>query len=467
MIVEVGAALAATLVSGLLYGLSARLRPVPAAAWLAPLPLLLLAPRVSLAFAFGAAVLAWLAGQSPLWSYQVRALKRPWSTFLLECVGGGVLLGAAVALARGYLVEGQALVAAVAFPVAWAAMEYLVAWRSPHGAWWSIAYTQGDWPIVTQVAALTGVWGVTALITLPASAVAAAAAPAAGMGERLAVLAATAVVVAAALGYGMRRVARPPGGEPVHVGVAAQTDLPVPAGSPEGTALLSRYLDQVRLLADQGARLIVLPEVTFRVPDEHPLVHLEPLPRLARERKVPLAVGVAGHAAGQPANRALAFGPDGDLAATYVKQHLVPHLEAEYQPGRGLRYLPGDRSIGVIICKDLDFPGLVRAYRRGGARLLLAPAWDFGDDGWLHGRMAVLRGVESGVAVARVARGGLATVSDARGIVAAEAEVDQATAVNATIRLADRETVYSRLGNWFPYCCVVATAILLAWLVWS
>src|SRR5690606_21186712 len=209
MIVEVGAALAATLVSGLLYGLSARLRPVPAAAWLAPLPLLLLAPRVSLAFAFGAAVLAWLAGQSPLWSYQVRALKRPWSTFLLECVGGGVLLGAAVALARGYLVEGQALVAAVAFPVAWAAMEYLVAWRSPHGAWWGIAYTQGDWPTVTQVAALTGGWGATALIALPASAVAAAAAPAAGMGERLAVLAATAVVVAAALGYGMRRVARP------------------------------------------------------------------------------------------------------------------------------------------------------------------------------------------------------------------------------------------------------------------
>src|SRR5690606_4801292 len=121
---------------------------------------------------------------------------------------------------RGYLVEGRVLAAAAAFPVAWAAVEYLVGVRSPHGAWWSIAYTQGDRPAVTQVAALTGVWGVTALITLPASAVAAAAAPAAGVGERLAVLVAAVAVVAATLGYGKRRAARPPGGEAVHVGVA-------------------------------------------------------------------------------------------------------------------------------------------------------------------------------------------------------------------------------------------------------
>src|SRR5690606_10211326 len=124
------------------------------------------------------------------------------------------------------------------------AVEYLVGVRSPHGAWWSIAYTQGDRPAVTQVAALTGVWGVTALITLPASAVAAAAAPAAGVGERLAVLVAAVAVVAATLGYGKRRAARPPGGEAVHVGVAGSPDLPVPAGSSEGVALLKQYADQ-------------------------------------------------------------------------------------------------------------------------------------------------------------------------------------------------------------------------------
>lgn len=466
MIVEVGAALAATLASGLLYAMSARLRPLPAAAWLAPLPLLLLAPRVSLAFTFGAAALAWLAGQSTLWSYQLRELKRPWPRFVLESVGSGVLLGAVVVLTRGYLVEGRVLAAAAAFPVAWAAVEYLVGVRSPHGAWWSIAYTQGDRPAVTQVAALTGVWGVTALITLPASAVAAAAAPAAGVGERLAVLVAAVAVVAATLGYGKRRAARPPGGEAVHVGVAGSPDLPAPAGSPEGVALLKQYADQVRRLADEGARLVVLPEVTFRLLDEHSRDHLEPLARLARERKLTLVVGVAGHAAGQPANLALAFGPGGELA-TYVKQHLVPGLEDEYQPGRELRYLPGDRSVGVIICKDLDFPELVRAYRRGGARLLLAPAWDFGGDGWLHSRMAVLRGVESGVAVARVARGGRAAISDARGVVVAEAEVNGSTAVSATVRLADRQTVYSRLGNWFAYACVAATTILAVWSVRS
>ena len=54
--------------------------------------------------------------------------------------------------------------------------------------------------------------------------------------------------------------------------------------------------------------------------------------------------------------------------------------------------------------------------------MLLAPAWDFDNDGWLHSRMAVVRGVESGLALARIARGGLATVSDAYGRVIAETD---------------------------------------------
>ena len=48
----------------------------------------------------------------------------------------------------------------------------------------------------------------------------------------------------------------------------------------------------------------------------------------------------------------------------------------------------------VAICKDLDYPPLGRAYARAEVGLLLVPAWDFQNDGWLHSRMAVMRGVE-------------------------------------------------------------------------
>jgi predicted amidohydrolase len=54
------------------------------------------------------------------------------------------------------------------------------------------------------------------------------------------------------------------------------------------------------------------------------------------------------------------------------------------------------------ICNDIDFPLLSRQYANDGAGLTLVPAWDFVTDGWLHGRMAILRCVESGFSIASV-----------------------------------------------------------------
>jgi apolipoprotein N-acyltransferase len=68
----------------------------------------------------------------------------------------------------------------------------------------------------------------------------------------------------------------------------------------------------------------------------------------------------------------------------------------------------------------MDFPALTRQYGELGIVLLLVPAWDFVVDGWLHGRMAILRGVESGLPIVRAAKQGLLTVSDDRGRILAQ-----------------------------------------------
>ena len=47
--------------------------------------------------------------------------------------------------------------------------------------------------------------------------------------------------------------------------------------------------------------------------------------------------------------------------------------------------------------------------------MLLVPALDFTGDGWLHSRMALVRGVESGLTVVRAAAYGRLTVTDAGG----------------------------------------------------
>jgi apolipoprotein N-acyltransferase len=101
----------------------------------------------------------------------------------------------------------------------------------------------------------------------------------------------------------------------------------------------------------------------------------------------------------------------------------------------------------------MDFPLLSRQYSRDGVGLLLVPAWDFADDAWLHGRMAVARGVESGFSIARAAKEGLLTVTDDRGRVLAERNSKSApfTTLVADVPIRHTTTIYARLGDWFAW----------------
>jgi apolipoprotein N-acyltransferase len=447
--------------SGWLFHLGVRLRPVAVASWLAPLPLLVIAPRVSLPLAVCTAAGAWLVGQLGLWSYYRGGPKIPALLVAVQFAGGSLGIAAIVALARAYLLAGRLVVAAVSVPAAWVAMEFLTAWRSPHGAWWSVAYSQADLPRVIKVASWTGVFGVTALVLLPASTVAAVTAPTGTVTARFAALAIAVATIAVVTWYAVRRD-RSTSSERVQVGLVSAPAARVPIGSSEGEDLANRCIEDSKELAARGARVIVLPELTFVVDDTDIGEQMKPFARAAADLGVDIVVGAARQGRTAWANIAVVFHANGNAPAQYLKQHLVPGVERDYRPGREPLLVTVDgQLLGVLICKDLDFPQLVRSYRRRGARLILAPAWDFGRDGWLHSRMAVVRGVESGIPIARVARDGRATISDRLGNVIADANSDDGTTIDARIPLATASTVYARFGDWFGWTCAIATAVLV------
>jgi hypothetical protein len=63
--------------------------------------------------------------------------------------------------------------------------------------------------------------------------------------------------------------------------------------------------------------------------------------------------------------------------------------------------------VGRTDLQGHGFSPLSRRYGKGGVSLLLVRALDFDDDGWLHSRIALLRGVENGMLpMARVGRQG-------------------------------------------------------------
>lgn len=431
--------LAAALSSAVLFHFGTGLHPVAWLTWVAPLPVLLVAARVRGRTAFVLGVVAWGGGQAWLWPYLTGALKMPAPLVGGLVAGTALLFGVAVLVYRGLLVRGRAVLAMVALPAFWVCAEYGMALGAPHGAWWSLAYTQADVPPVVQTASVTGVWGITFLILLAPAAVAALPV------ERVRVIVIAGAVTALALGYGSIRLAHSP--EPgVPIALISTDTSQRKLDSPEGRELAGRYAEAVAEAAERGAELAVLPEKAFEA-------ETVPVAGVGLE----VVTGITLKSGNTATNTALAH-PSG---ARYDKRHLIPGLESDLTPGDRLTFIKGT-TLGLIICKDLDFPGLVRAYRRAGATALLAPAWDFGDDAWLHGRMAVVRGVENGLSIARTARRGLLTVSDSRGRILAEAR-SGAPGMTTLITRLPREggpTPYTTLGDWAAWTS--AALLLLA-----
>ena len=56
---------------------------------------------------------------------------------------------------------------AFAFPAAWTSYEFLSSLVSPHGTSLSLVYSQTDVLPLIQIASVTGLWGVTFVVTLP------------------------------------------------------------------------------------------------------------------------------------------------------------------------------------------------------------------------------------------------------------------------------------------------------------
>jgi apolipoprotein N-acyltransferase len=427
---------------------------------LAPLPVLWIATRVPASSAALAAFVSYAAGGLNMWTYLHGSVSVPVPIITLAIAAPAIVLAVSVLLYRRLMARGHGIGAAFAVPIVWVVADFLLARASPHGTFGNVAYTQTHALPVIQIAAVTGIWGVEFGVLLLPATIAAIAARGVSPVLRLVTALVTLICVASALGYGATRL-RAPAVRTIRVGlVSLQRPERPTVDTPEGRALVARYVDAVDRLAAAGARFIVLPETSVASASES----IPAFADAARRTGVLLSVGVAiSGDSSRARNAVLAFGPDVSPPATYSKHHLIPGLEDQYAPGRDYVAMDGDTRTGLAICKDLDFQDVGRAYASLNTQLLLVPAWDFDVDGWLHSRMAILRGVESGVAIARAARRGRLTLSDDRGRVVAEASAEARDAeLVGDLPIRDTRTRYAQWGDWFAWLNVAGLLLLIA-----
>jgi apolipoprotein N-acyltransferase len=479
--------LSAGLLTAGAYFVSSGLHRVWWLVWLAPLPVLLIAPKLRAWPIFAAALVARALAGLDFWDYMRSVVQFPlWLTWLTILVPSASF-AFAVVLYRVWLRKGNPWLAAIAFPAVIVAAEYLFSlWQ---GTFFNTGYTQLKNLPVLQLAAVTGLWGISFTVNLFSAGVAALTASPAKLRFRLAT--ALAAYFACILAYGLWRLNHVPSApHSVVVGLiethAGKNIFPPDASST--IALMQDYTDQVKALAAQGAAIVILPEMTALVPDSA-LAKIDAFwQQTARDAHVQVLldiVHVTDHAA---YNEARLYSASGGIDAIYHKHHPVPTWEARTTPGTGISVLACPRpskenrqpspslspqqsgNFGIEICRDMDYPELSRRYAQQQVGLMLVPAWDQGldVDAYWHGHLALMRAVEDGFTMVRDAKVGLLTASDDRGrILAEEPTRSDGTPVTMLVTVPVRydSTLYQKWGDWFAWLDLAGlTGLLIAWL---
>jgi len=405
----------------------------------APVPFLVWSLRAPKAWpVFGLAFGVGLMGEAgPMWFYG-RVLPLIYGLAVYQAL----MFALALLFMRALYRRFPAGVAVLGFAAMTAAIEYLYGSVSPNGSFGALGYTLVDVLPLLQTASLAGIAGLSFLAAIiPAGLAVLCLRP-----RDMTALATWGVPVAMALIYGFWQLAQPSGPS---LRIALLSDDRY-AGRiydhPEASAeITDAFKAQMAQVAAQKPALIIIPEKMLAV-------------GTALTSDSVVVAGLDGPAQDGRLNMAALY--EGPNIRFYLKKHMVPGLEAEYRPGHAelITQING-QSAGIAICKDMDFAPDLRLYGRRDVGLMLVPAWDFDRDRYLHGRMAVVRGVENGFALARSASQGLMTLSDSKGRIVAEKPTSNGPVMLlGNLPIGHGHTLYNRTGD------VFAQVMLALWL---
>jgi apolipoprotein N-acyltransferase len=353
-------------------------------------------------------------------------------------------------------------------PFVWVGLELCRNYLFTGFPWGNLGYTQARHPVVAQLASLTGLYGVAALVVLVNCAVhALVRARLDGARPPWRLAGATAGVVAAVAVYGAVHL----GNVRARAAAAPKLKVALVQGNINQSVknqramhadwILGRYVP-LTLEADRaGADLVAWPEATYPYlvpPDIQSFAaRRSGLPQLSRAHLLLGAGTWAEHRApdgrrvAEGANTIFLTGPDLSVLDRYSKHHLVPFGEyvplqgllggvlrsvvpemVQQRPGSALEVLrfepaaavasaalgppgaPGEVRVAPMICFDAIFPEINVAYAAQDPEILVNPtndAWyGYSSGPYQFLAMVRMRAIEAGKGVARPAYAGVSAL---------------------------------------------------------
>jgi len=375
--------------------------------------------------------------------------------------------------------------------------------------WGLLAHSQYQVPPILQIASLTGVYGISFLIVIVNSALAAMAYlflgrlrkdKGEGLGGEKWVVVTAAVLIAFTLVYGQVIISNPIEGKEIKVSIVqGNIEQEMKWDRRHAKFIMQTYADLTQKASKEAPDLIVWPETaTPRSINRDPELYNHVI-RISKATDTNLLLGSSHHRKfkGKDSknvtffNSAFLIKPEGKVKKQrYDKIRLFPF--GEYLPLKetipwsaiNVHDVPGtvpgkeftifglhDLRFGVTICWENIFPDLFRQFVKAGAQFIINitnEAW-FGETAapYQFVSMSVMRAVENRVYVVRCANTGVSCFIDPYGRVVDR--VKNSTGKDIFVRgiltgsviPQESKTFYTQYGDWIVWLSFLSSAIFL------
>ena len=373
-------------------------------------------------------------------------------------------------------------IATLVFPAAATAMEFLTVSGNPIGNFGATGYSQASLPVLMQITSVTGMLGLTFLMGWVASVVNWAWNEGfAWQRVRTGVLT-TAAVLVAVIAFGSVRMMTAPAPEQT-VTVASFTleeidmhelntllESDPAAFRTRTTATHAAYLARTVTAAQDGAKIVVWPELAGAGVDEDVSALIAEGQILAKEQGIYLTIPVMRLFPGtdrKGENKLYIVDPNGQIVLEHTKfgGNMVEGTLAGDGILRTVETPYG--TLSAVICWDTDFPNVIRQAGQMGVDILLSPSKEWVGIDPMHADMAAFRAVENGMAVVRQADEGLSIVIDAYGrtLATAHADDDAGNAMRVQVPTAGTTTLYAQIGDMIGLISVALFLVFAGWAI--
>ena len=490
-------------VSGVLIALSFPNAGLAFLAWIALIPLLIALEGTSARTAFRIGCTCGLSAYAMI-LYWINIVATqfghlPWTAsipiYLTLAAWLALFYGLTALVAR--LGEQIGIKTAFTLPVAWIAFDFIRSFLLTGFPWAMLGHSQYRTLPLIQIADITGVYGVTALIVLANVVLYRVLRAVSGAGVPYPVKSALLLIIVliVTLLYGFDRLNKPEAasGPPLRVALIQGNIAQDVKWSPAfRDATMAIYQRLTREAGKGGVDLVVWPEsaVPFFFQDEP--IQAKRVQTLARDLNTWLLIGSPAHALinGRNSflNSAFVISPNGETTARGDKLHLVPFGEyvplkrllpfvnklvvgiGDFSPGAHATPLNiGRTRAGLLVCYEAIFPEIAREYVRNGARVLV----NITNDGWYgrssapyqHFSIAVFRAVETRTPLLRAANTGITAIIDQNGHVRTMTGLFTEAFRTGEIKPGSADSIYLRIGDAPAWLCVLLSAGIagLAW----